>query len=59
MRQRDYIFEIPFSNQQILRLFAKAYLCFLVSALAKKNAEAIKFLGILKKTFPKIKYFCL
>ena len=29
--------------------FAEAYLCFLVSASAKKNAEVIKFLGILKK----------
>ena len=32
-----------------IRAFAEAYLCFLVSASAKKNAEAIKFLGILKK----------
>ena len=29
--------------------FARAYLCFLVSASSKKNAEVIKFLGILKK----------
>ena len=28
---------------------AKAYLCFLVSASAKENAETIEFLGILKK----------
>ena len=28
--------------------FAKAYLCFLVSASGQKNAEIIKFLGILK-----------
>ena len=32
-----------------LEAFAEAYLCFLVSASAKKNAEVIKFLGILKK----------
>ena len=29
--------------------FAEAYLCFFVSSSTKKNAEAIKFLGILKK----------
>ena len=57
MRQRDYIFEICLSNQQILRIFAKAYLCFLVSAMAKKNAEAIKFLGILKKKVSKNKKY--
>ena len=40
--------------------FAKAYIYFLVSALTKKNAEAIKFLGILKKHVSKNKiYFCL
>ena len=41
--------------------FAEAYLCFLVSASAKKNnAEAIKFLGILKKYVSNNKiYFCL
>ena len=38
--------------------FAEAYLCFLVSASAKKNAEVIKFLGILKIMSPRIKYFC-
>ena len=39
--------------------FAEAYLCFLVSASAKKNAEVIKFLGILKKYVSKNKiYFC-
>ena len=44
--------------------FAEAYLCFLVSATAnkrkinnnkKKNAEAIKFLGVLKKYVSKKK----
>ena len=35
--------------------FAEAYICFVVSASAKKNAEAIEFLGILKSTFPRIK----
>ena len=39
-----------------LELFAEAYLCFLVSASAKKNAEVIKFLGILKNMYPIIKY---
>ena len=43
--------------------FAEAYLCFLVSASAKKennNAEAIKFLEILKKYVCQNKiYFCL
>ena len=41
--------------------FAEAYLCFLVSASAKKNdAEGIKFLGILKKYVSNNKiYFCL
>ena len=29
--------------------FAESYLCFLVFASAKKNAEVIKFLAILKK----------
>ena len=29
--------------------FAEAYICFLVSASAKKSVELIKFLGILKK----------
>ena len=43
-----------------LEAFAEACLCFLVSASAakkkKKNAEAIKFLGILKKyVYPKKK----
>ena len=39
--------------------FAEAYLCFLVSASAKKNAEVIRFLGILKKYVSKNKiYFC-
>ena len=39
--------------------FAEAYLCFIVSASAKKNAEVIKFLGILKKYVSKNKtYFC-
>ena len=39
--------------------FAEGYLCFLVSASAIKNAEAIKFLGILKKYVSKNKiYFC-
>ena len=38
--------------------FAEAYLCFLVSALAK-NAEVIKFLEILKKYVSENKvYFC-
>ena len=32
--------------------FTKAYLFVLVSALAKKNAKAIKFLRILKNTSP-------
>ena len=39
---------------------AEAYLCFLVSAPAKKkkkNAQVIKFLGILKNMSPRIKYF--
>ena len=40
--------------------FAEAYLCFLVSASPLKNAEATKFLGILKKYVSKNKiYFCL
>ena len=40
--------------------FSEAYLCFLVYALAKKNAKAIKFLGILKKYDSKKKiFFCL
>ena len=41
--------------------FIEAYLCFLVSVSAKKkkNAEVIKFLGILKKYFSENKiYFC-
>ena len=37
--------------------FAEAYLCFLVSALAKKkNAAVMKFLRILKNMSPRIKY---
>ena len=35
--------------------FAEAYICFVVSASAKKNAEAIEFVGILQSTFPRIK----
>ena len=35
--------------------FAEAYLCFLVSASAKKNAEVKKFLEILKNMSPRIK----
>ena len=37
--------------------FAEAYLCFLVSASAKKNAEVMKFLGILKKYVSESKIF--
>ena len=37
--------------------FAEAYLCFLVSASAKKNAEVMKFLGILKKYVSENKMF--
>ena len=37
------------------RVFAEAYICFIVSASAKKNAKAIEFLGILKRTFPRKK----
>ena len=37
--------------------FAEAYLCFLVSASAKKNAEVMKFLGILKKYVSENKIF--
>ena len=42
-----------------LEVFAEAYLCFLVSASAKKkkNAEVIKFLGILKNMYPIINIF--
>ena len=36
--------------------FASAYLCFLVSASAKRNAEVIKFLGTLKNMSLRIKY---
>ena len=44
------------------KAFAEAYLCFLVSASEKKthkkkHAEAIKFLGILKKYISKNKIF--
>ena len=35
--------------------FPEVYLCFLVSALAKKNAEAIALFGILKTYFSKNK----
>ena len=38
------------------KAFAMAYLYFLVSAPAKKNAEAIKFLGTLKNMPPRVKY---
>ena len=37
--------------------FAKAYMYFLVSASAKKNAEAIKFLETLKKYVSKNKIY--
>ena len=37
--------------------FVEAYLHFLVSALAKKNTEAIKFLEALKKMSPGINFF--
>ena len=37
--------------------FTKTYLCFSVSASAKKNAEVIKFKGFLKNMFPRIKVF--
>ena len=40
--------------------FAEAYLCFFSICLSKKNAQAIKFLEILKKYVTKNKiYFCL
>ena len=39
--------------------FAETFLCFLVSALEKKNSEVIKFSGILKKYVSQNKiYFC-
>ena len=38
---------VSFTNAAF-EVFAEAYLCFLVSASAKKNTELIKFLGILK-----------
>ena len=42
------------------KAFAKVYICLLVSASSKTNAEAIKFLGILKKYVSKNEmYFCL
>ena len=45
------IFNDPISKfyQYSIKVFAEAYLCFLVSASAKKNAEVIKFLEMLKK----------
>ena len=36
--------------------FAEAYLCFFSICLSKKNAQAIKFLEILKNMSPRIKY---
>ena len=46
------VFKICLSSQQMYRLLPR-HICFLVSA------EAIKFLGILKKYIPKNKiYFC-
>ena len=40
--------------------FVELYLCFLVSALGKKNAETIKFLGTLENHVSENKiYFCL
>ena len=42
---------------EALVAFARAYLCFLVSASSKKNAEVIKFLGILKKYVSKNNIF--
>ena len=36
--------------------FAEAYLCFLVSTSAKKKAEAIKFLRILKNASQRAKH---
>ena len=46
----------------VFEAFIEAYLCFLVSVSAKKklkNAEVIKFLGILKNYFSENKiYFC-
>ena len=56
------IFSVRNSPRQSANVeaFAEAYLCFLVSASAKKNAEAIKCLiRILKKYVAKNKiYFC-
>ena len=46
--------------QSSIRGFCRGNLCFLVSSSVKKNAKAIKFLGILKKYVSKNKiYFCL
>ena len=49
------MFEIRLGSWEMPRVFAEAYICFIVSASAKKNAEAIEFLGILKRTFPRKK----
>ena len=54
------MFEICLGSWEMPRVFAEAYIYFIVSASAKKNAEAIEFLGILKELFQEKKYthFC-
>ena len=44
---------VSFTNAAF-EAFVEAYLCFLVSALQKKNVEEIKFLEILKNMSPRI-----
>ena len=50
-RSKDWDHSFQNSPWQLVnaKAFAEAYLCVLVSASGKKNAEAIKFLGILEK----------
>ena len=52
------VFKICLNNQQILRLLLRHIYVFQYLP-QQKNAEAIKFLGILKTTFPRAKHiFC-
>ena len=60
VRQKDSVILISIRNsprQLACREFCRGISMFLSICLGKKNAKAFEFVGILKKTFPRIKMY--
>ena len=60
VRQKDSVILISIRNsprQLACREFCRGISMFLSICLGKKNAKAFEFVGILKKTFPRIKIY--